>query len=319
MRMSVLNVLLVGVGYVHLAATFLCAGEGRELPSVDAVIRGKAGRSEIVVTTTKRVAGAIHSITWNGKEFIDSFDHGRQLQSAANFDAGSHFIPETFNPTEAGSLSDEQGETSSSRLLHMVTTANGLQTTTQMAFWLRPGEKSLGKPAKNTTVVSNHLLTKRVRIGHRIGDKNYPHVIEYDVTFAIPISERHTIAQFEAVTGYMPSEFGKFWKYNKEAAALEPLSDGPGEQSFPLVFSTDDGGHAMGIYCPPQQRDYGRVGYGRFRFKAANVNKWNCVFRIRNDVAGIAPGEYAFRSFVIVGDLETVRDSMRALHESSAR
>ena len=69
----------------------------------NAVIRAKAGPSEIVITTTNRLAGAIHSLTWNGKEFIDSTDHGRQLQSASNFDCGKDLVAETFNPTEAGS------------------------------------------------------------------------------------------------------------------------------------------------------------------------------------------------------------------------
>src|SRR5215218_2997854 len=52
-------------------------------------IKARAGRSDIVIITTARLAGAIHSVTWDGKEFIDSFDHGRQLQSASSFDAGS--------------------------------------------------------------------------------------------------------------------------------------------------------------------------------------------------------------------------------------
>jgi len=73
-------------------------------------IRGRCGDSDIVITTTARLAGAIHSLTWNGKEFIDSADHGRQLQSASNFDAGSAFTSETFNPTEAGSMHDGPGE-----------------------------------------------------------------------------------------------------------------------------------------------------------------------------------------------------------------
>ncbi len=87
--------------------------------SGDATIRARAGKSEIVITTTSRVAGAIHSLTWNGREMIDSFDHGRQLQSAANFDLGSRFTPETFNPTEAGSSADGRGPTSTSRLLRI--------------------------------------------------------------------------------------------------------------------------------------------------------------------------------------------------------
>ncbi len=53
-------------------------------PSGDAVIRGKAGKSEIVIRTTTRLAGAIHSLTWDGVEFVDSADHGRQIQSAAS-------------------------------------------------------------------------------------------------------------------------------------------------------------------------------------------------------------------------------------------
>src|SRR5205085_4632706 len=80
-------------------------------PAGDAVIRGKAGPSDIVITTTARLAGAIHSLRWNGQEFIDSADHGRQLQSAANFDGGGRFFPETFNPTEAGSRKDGAGPT----------------------------------------------------------------------------------------------------------------------------------------------------------------------------------------------------------------
>lgn len=294
------------------------AGADAAAPSGDAVIRGRARDSEIVITTTGRVAGAIHSVTWGGKEFIDSFDHGRQLQSASNFDAGERFVPETFNPTEAGSASDHRGEKSSSRLLHKVATDSALQTTTQMAFWLRPGEKSLGHPARNRTVVSDHLLTKRVRIGHEVRGRRLPHVIEYDATFSLPVGERHTYAQFEVVTGYMPAEFAVFRKFNPRTGALEPLSDGPGEQEWPVVLSTKDGGHAMGVYCPPERKSLGPVGYGRFRFPGEKVNKWNCVYRVR-DEGGVKPGDYAFRAFVLMGDLKTVTESTAALHREYER
>ena len=285
-----------------------------KLPKSHAVIRAPAGDSEIVITTTSRVAGAIHSLTWNGQEFIDSFDHGRQLQSAANFDCGTKFTSETFNPTEAGSRRDGKGETSTSRLLHLVATKDALQTTTQMAFWLAPGEKSAGRLAKNGETLSNHLLTKRVRIGY----DGLPHVIQYDVTFSVPIGEKHTYAQFEAVTGYMSPKFKKFWRFNPKTSQLEPLSDGPGEQSHPVVFSTESGSHAMGVFSPDQPSPgYEQAGYGRFRFPQEQVVKWNCVFRIRNP-EGVKPGEYAFRTFVVVGDLKTVAKSLRTLHEKFA-
>jgi len=279
------------------------------VPNGDAVIRSKFGDSEIVITTTSRLAGAIHSVTWNGREFINSFDHGRQLQSASNFEAGGKFEPETFNPTEAGSMHDGRGPTSTSRLLHLIARGNQLQTTTQMAFWLRPDEKSLGNPARNTQVLSNHLLTKRVTIGYG----EMPNVIAYDVTFSLPLGEKHKYAQFEVVTGYMPPEFSEFWTYDP-AGGLQELSDGPGEQSRPVILATEDGKYAMGVYSLPFQLNEPGIrvtgpGYGRFRFKAEKVVKWNSVFRLTSD-EDLPAADHTFRSFVVLGTRDIVRSSL---------
>lgn len=299
---------------LSLAAHSACPDDA--VVSGNAVIRSRAGSSEIVITTTSRLAGAIHSLTWNGVEFIDSTDHGRQLQSASNFDLGSVFSGETFNPTEAGSRFDGAGPASTSRLLHLVAAGSSLQSTSQMAFWLRPGERSAGKLAKNETRLSNHLLTKRVHIGWR----NLPHVVQYDVTFHVPIGEAHSYAQFEALTGYMPVSFERFWKFNPQTRQFEKLSDGPGEQSWPVVLATDSGTHAMGVYSPQQPSPgFANAGYGRWRFKAERVVKWNCVFRLRDSDKGIEPAEYSFRNFVVVGDLETVRSCLVRLHAEFQR
>ena len=248
---------------VRTLVVLLCglatAASAQAPPSGNASIRAKAGPSEIVVTTTERLAGAIHSLTWNGKEFIDSTDHGRQLQSASNLDCpDGSFIPEVFNPTEAGSRADHVGPRSSSKLLTLSADGLELRTSSRMAFWLAPGEKSEGHPACNDRVLSDHLLTKRVRIGHA----GNPHVIEYDITFTLPASERHSFAQFEAVTGYMPPDFARFWKYDAASRTLLPLDDGPGEQPMPVVLATANGSHAMGIFTPEPG-----PGYGRWRFR----------------------------------------------------
>lgn len=282
-------------------------------PSGDAVIRGKAGASEMVITTTRRLAGAIHSLTWAGREFIDSPDHGRQLQSAASFDRGvpGDFWAERFNPTEAGSRADGAGETSTSRLLKLRAGAAALDTTTRMAFWLAPGEKSVGHAALNDRVLSDHTVSKRVRIGYR----DLPHAIEYEVTFMVPPGEGHTFAQFESLTGYMPAAFGRFYTFDPRSRDLQPTGDGPGEQNLPLIFTTDDGGHAMGVFSPDQpSAGYETAGYGRFRFAREQVTKWNCVFRVR-DPQGVAPGEHRFRTFVVVGTLADVRTTFAALAE----
>lgn len=38
-----------------------------------------------MIRTCDYDAGAICSLTWNGQQFIDDYDHGRQLQSAVTF------------------------------------------------------------------------------------------------------------------------------------------------------------------------------------------------------------------------------------------
>lgn len=296
--------------FFGLLASWGWADEPVSLPRRDLVIRRSAGDSEIVITTTSRLAGAVHSLTWNGQEFIDSADHGRQLQSASSFSSDGQHWAEAFNPTEAGSRDDGAGPTSTSRLLHSLATSDSLQTTTQMAFWLAPGEKSEGHPALNTTKRSNHLLTKRVQIGL----PGLPHVLRYDVTFGTPMDERHKFAQFEALTGYMPETFRSFWTFRPETGELHPISDGPGEQPFPLVFSTESGSHAMGIYSPQQPSPgFENAGYGRWKFARERVVKWNSVFRIAR-AEGIEPSEYSFRNFVVVGDREAVRTSLVELH-----
>lgn len=300
-----------------LPGCVLLAGLGHAEPqavSGDARIRAKAGPSDIVITTTSRVAGAIHSLKWNGKEFIDSFDHGRQLQSASNFDCGKPFVPEVFNPTEAGSFSDGRGPKSTSRLLELSAKGNELVTLNRMAFWLRPGERSLGNPARNTEPLSDHYLAKRVTIGY----KDLPHAIEYRVTFLVPKGEGHTFGQFEAVTGYMPEEFEMHLRYSPKAGKFRLLSEGPGEQRDPVVMASADGEYAMGVYSPDQPSDgFTAAGYGRFRFVDEKVNKWNCVFRVR-DADGIRGGEYSFRCFVVVGTMADCEQTLAALHKEFA-
>ena len=286
-------------------------------PDGNATIRAQAGSSDIVITTTSRLAGAIHSLTWAGKEFIDSRDHGRQLQSACSFDCGTFkdYWAESYNPTEAGSRADGAREKSSSRLVSMSFRGSQMQSTTRMAFWLAPGEKSSGHPARNDKVLSEHLLAKRVRIGY----KDWPHAVEYEVSFHVPKGEKHTYAQFEALTGYMPEGFRRFWKYDRSSGELKPLDDGPGEQECPVVLATPSGQHAMGVYSPDQpSKRYEKAGYGRFRFQAEKVVKWNCVFRLR-DAEGVPAGKHSFRVFVVVGDLKNVRATLCGLCKAFGR
>jgi len=278
--------------------------------SGDAVIHAPAGNSEIVIKTTSRMAGAIESLQWDGTEFIDDADHGRELQTCWNGNAGVDPIAdETFNPTEAGSLDDGNGTNSSSRLLEIKAQGNRLETFSQPAFWLNPHETSGGKPARSQAILSNDRLRKRVMIGCT----NLPHAIDYQVTVSLAAEDHNTRCVIEALTGYMPPEFDHFQVFDAKTGALGPVDDGPGEQGLPLVFSTADGRHAIGVYSPGSPPDAHGPTYGRWRMKDFRVVKWNCVFRLQNP-NGLA-GDYQCHVFVAVGTLEDVRTTLATLQK----
>ena len=281
--------------------------------SGDAEISGTIGGKPLVIRTTSRLAGAIDSVKWDGVEFIDSHDHGRQLQSALNADVDGVFHVECYNPTEAGSVVDALGPKSTSRL-EFLSTKDGLLTTrTQMAYWLAPGMKSGGHLAQNTTLLSGHVLNKQVRIGRPGMD----HVLDYKVTFDLPSDRPHKVLQFEALTGYMPWSFSEELRFDAKTSTLVPLPRQDGEQRDPVVLSTPSGSHAMGVFTPERPRaGQPAVGFGRFKFEHEKVVKWNCVFRLRQDKP--IPPHHSFQLYVVIGTREDCRRTLAALTQEFA-
>ena len=291
-----------------------CAFAQAPVVSGDAELRGAIGGKPLVIRTTSRLAGAIDSVKWDGVEFIDSHDHGRQLQSAINADVDGVYHIECYNPTEAGSVVDALGPKSTSRLEALSVSDGVLTTRTRMAFWLAPGMKSGGHVALNDRLLSDHVLTKHVRIGRPGMD----HVLDYRVKFTVPDDRPHTYLQVEGLTGYMPWTFGEELRFDAASSTLVPLPRHNGEQRDPVVLSTSSGAHAMGIftpYRPPAGQP--AVGYGRFQFEHDKVVKWNCVFRLRSP-AGIKPGDYAYQLFVVLGTREDCRRTLAALTQEFA-
>lgn len=281
--------------------------------SGDSVIRANVFGSPLKIRTTSRLAGAIGSLTWKGKEFVNQDDHGRELQSASSFDG----LGECFNPTEAGSDADGEGPTSSSKLLSINADRNRLNTTVQMAFWWKPnasypdgcGDSTTLKKSQNTTVLSNHKLSKQVTIGF----EGIPNVIEYLVSYEVP--EAYKKSQFEAFAGYLTKDFSSFWTFEPDKKSLKKLGGVRGEQSRPVVLSTPDKRYAMGVYSPelPQEGiNWGKgAGYGRRNYASYDTMKLNTVFRLENAPAGT----YNYKVYVVVGNLEQVKRGMVSVHE----
>ncbi len=251
----------------------------------------------ITISTCDHDAGAICSVTWRGKQFIDDYDHGRQLQSAVSFDHRG----EALNPTEAGSsvFTDGLNPSPSSSVLDFgAVIQNQITTIAHMAYWYKVDGQALSK----------NWVMKTVKIGL----PGLPNVIPIRTTFGRPFKEKHAFGQYEVLTGYMPAEFSTFWTLDVKGGGWvpQPLSDGPGEQSKPVILCTPDSQFCMGIYSPhAPQPQYAEAGYGRWRFTYDKVVKWNTVIRLENP-----PTLLQFYSYVLVGTLDQVTTQMRELH-----
>lgn len=272
--------------------------------------RYTASNDIITVGASHRTAGAIDSVYWNGREMINSFDHGRQLQVALTANGWG----ECYNPTEAGSGSGDHQKPTSTSVLHAASAgANVLITDSQPAFWVPPGGTAPGcGPARNTTALSPYRFRKTVTIGVF----GLRHVIEFRSEVVIP--ESITSYTYEAPTGYLGGEFTSFYTFNPAGCTLSPLSAGPGEQSRPVILATPDGAAAMGAWARDlPEPAFPGAGYGRFAFPSGNpanaTNKWNMVYR----GGATAPGTYAFRTYIAVGSLENVRVSLCQLQTAA--
>ncbi len=274
--------------------------------SISAPVNG----STLTLKANAWVAGAITSLNYRGVEFMDSYDHGRELQSAVQFDD----FGECYNPTEGGARDDGVGSTSTSILKAFNASGNIMTSTNQMAFWLAPGETSPScgsktTTAQNTTKLSDYILDKSVSIGFQ----NLPNVIKYTASFTLP--RAHQSAVFAPVVGYTPSSFSEFWIFDTKSkqASQFNLTGILTEQGSPTIFTTPDHNLAIGIYSPVLPDMY-NLGYaiGRYGNDVTNnhsTNEFGCVNREYN----LSAKQYSYTCYVVVGTFNEVTASLKGL------
>ena len=285
----------------------------------------------ITIKTSARVSGAIDSLMWNGKEFVDSADHGRQIQTAW---AGGDF-GECFNPTEAGSLRDGPGHYSTSQLLSLTTSVNSLTTVSHPAFWQTPGtygencnfdnnpaDQWLGGPTINATDQTRGTLNKTITIGI----PGLPSVIEYisritfDAQELSKVQLKYIILENPAV--YMPTEFKRIYRVDATGALVELGPNKPHFNKFildPVILATEDGKYALGLYSDEiprtgytQGAQTGYTGYGIYNWVVA-MGMDTRAPKFPTSGNFFSAGTYTYTSYLAVGTLEDVRAAIQKL------
>jgi len=255
----------------------------------------------IGICGSSRVAGAIDYLAWGGMQFINKWDHGRELQIAISNQSG-----ECYNPTEAGSWNDDTGPTSSSNLAGLSTAGNIYRTTSYPAFWLAPGQADAGcGHGINNVIVSPFRTSKAIIIGYQ----GYTNAILYELTVVVPMAQSYL--QVEAPTGYLNQDtFSSFWSINLATGVMSAINGGPGELPIPVVIGSPSQTYAMGAYMA-RVNGQQYVSYARFDFPnpvaAAATSKWSVVYRANNLPAGYAINVF---SVICLGSLQATQNCM---------
>jgi hypothetical protein len=214
--------------------------------------------STLTISTSDAYKGAITSITWRGKQFIDAADPGRELQTSVfpqpAADVNEADWVECYNPEEADQWS---------KLRSISAVGNVLTARTQLGFYLAPWEygecgghndpsTGLGH-AHNQCTLSNYILEKTVTIGFA-GIEN---VIEYVAKVTIP----EELARGEIViAAYGPRNLGCDKTYDFRAGRFMGSDDvyycpdtkylATGSSSYPVAMIEGYTGLGMAMYSP---------------------------------------------------------------------
>src|SRR3982074_1418812 len=105
-----------------IAALLSGVASGHAQVSGDATITGLVLGQPLTLKTSSQFGGAISSIRWAGKEFVNNWDHGRQCSTNASFFDRA----ECYNAYETGSKEDGQKTTSSAKVLSLTAAGNVL-------------------------------------------------------------------------------------------------------------------------------------------------------------------------------------------------
>jgi hypothetical protein len=212
---------------------------------------GNNWNTPVTVSMSKMFAGAIDSISWRDFEFVNSYDHGRQIQYAwqyGSYATGTVSQPtfeapnaERYNPTEAGTEQNAVGLGTSSRLIsHSFIADNVLTTVTEPAYWKPPNDSY----NNYTTVNSRDILSKTTVVG----PSGVSGLIRIDATVTpeTGVPSKAVPTRYEVPSMYISPVLDSFYQVNSTMTALTPIAN----SKYPTFSNTVmwDGNPSGGWY-----------------------------------------------------------------------
>lgn len=274
--------------------------------------------NSVTIAANLAAGGAISQLHWNGKQFINNFDYGRQIQTAFNLSP----ILEEDNPTEAGDKYGcpgivPNGWGHGSPLVLQSIQQKTLSTAVHPLQW-KPEAFGGGS---DRPVRWKGTIGKTVKLDQFSDSK----IIDWSVQVSFPMAQSQV--NMEILTAYLNSEFNRFWVINGQTNSLTevtgsiPTGDCVKISNIPgvttpskggVVISTADSLYALGIYRNATDNGFGLCKFsGGGGTTGSGTSKWNVLQRpIQSALAGEVK---SYNVKVVVGTVADVRAAMQML------
>lgn len=302
----------------------------------------------VTIQSNLNTGGALWNWTHNGKQYINTRDYGRQIQTSYiaqndKFLNGSN-QPRIINPTEAGSRHSDLSIATSLRQGSPVVSAfnNGLtQRTRSVPLEWDPDQ--FGGDANHPLMWNDAELGKNITLDY--GGRGA--LAQYQTVLRPAYTSKSTA--IEVPTGYLTGDFNRYYTYDAGKAAgtraaevTPPVNTGaptdgnvqftPASGFGGVIISTTDQQYAMGVYGATVAHggsiDYFTLwnftslgGTGEFD---GGTSKWSAAYGPdgafgRNGAATLLAGnEYTFTSWITTGTLAEVEAQMDWLKSQNA-
>jgi len=287
-------------------------------------VRSNTNSCDLFLSCSKRTGGAVDSLVWNKKEFINNWDHGRQLQIAMTVQN----YGECWNPTEAGGRSDGIDKETRTILKNITAAGNVLNTVSLPAYWVRGDDTTripsgkycpAGQESYNSEDTHPYEFRKNVTIGCFSLDNCIEFAMIAELGDSPDMPPFTGFAQLEAPTAYLNSDFTDVSYLDAATGILEHVDYPTKEETEQLVIiHTKDEEYALAAITKPRPKtSSGAPGlhYGYFKFNIQKFDqktfKWSVV--IRED---LQPREaFEVTTYLCVGTLDMVVECLLHVQE----
>lgn len=282
--------------------------------------------------------GTFWSWIWNGVQFVNTTDYGREIQSDLFCDAssgcvsgwghGDPGVPSSQNPNEAGddaALANNPDAAHGSPLASYSVGTNEIKTSTVPLDW-NPSGSTESPPLQQwqSYLYNTTLISKDVQFGWG----GMSGVARYTTTFHVPSYLSATAS--ELPTGYLQPNFNTYFTEDAATNTLSgpltipicpstysPLSFQPGSGYGGVIISTSNQQTAMGVYgrltTVGGPVDHFEMWDWSHNNCPSQTSKWSVV-----RYGSMNAGDNSFTTFVITGSVSQVRSWMAQLYAMGA-